>query len=59
MRLRQTSTPEPGDKKAKRKPLSLLAELERDEPRGEPLLSEDELDVYAGSFEAGGIHWAN
>lgn len=61
MRLRPTPARKPGAQKTRRKPLSLIAELERDEPRGEPLLSEDELDVYASAFEAGGftgpINW--
>ena len=45
----------------KRRPLSLLGLLDQAEPAGTPLLSEEELDVYAQSFAAGGftgpINW--
>ena len=61
MRLRQSSIHEHKQKPTKRKPLSLLAELERDKPRGEPLLDADELKYYADAFAAGGftgpINW--
>ncbi len=61
MRLRQTTMHKDEKKPAKRKPLSLLAELEQDEPRGEALLSDGELKYYADAFAAGGftgpINW--
>lgn len=45
----------------KRLPLSLLAMLDQEKPVGDALLSEDELDVYADAFAAGGftgpINW--
>ena len=45
----------------KRRPLSLIQALDRDEPGGEALLSDEELDVYAAAFAAGGftgpINW--
>lgn len=44
-----------------RTPFSLLQLLDRDDPGGEPLLSEDELTCYARAFQAGGftgpINW--
>jgi len=44
-----------------RQVISLLDLLERDEPPGEPLLSDEELDVYVRTFAAGGftgpINW--
>ncbi|MDX1404884.1 MAG: alpha/beta hydrolase [Woeseiaceae bacterium] len=60
MRRRQFHKSRDG-KRSKRRPLSLLDMLERDDPAGEPLLSESELDVYAQAFTAGGfsgpINW--
>lgn len=45
----------------KRQPLSLIRALDQDEPTGEALLSDRELDVYADAFAAGGftgpINW--
>jgi len=45
----------------KRRPLSLIQALDQDEPAGEALLSDEELDVYADAFAAGGftgpINW--
>jgi len=45
----------------KRQPLSLIRALDQDEPAGEALLSDRELDVYADAFAAGGftgpINW--
>jgi pimeloyl-ACP methyl ester carboxylesterase len=61
MRLRHSSMHKDQRKPTKRKPLSLLAELERDTPRGEPLLDAHELKYYADAFAAGGftgpINW--
>jgi len=61
MRRRQFSAPPAAGRKPKRRPLSLIAAMDSDSPPGEPLLSEAELDVYAGAFEAGGftgpINW--
>ena len=61
MRRRQFSR---GPSKAgtgKRQPLSLIRALDQDEPAGEALLSDQELDVYADAFAAGGftgpINW--
>ncbi len=46
---------------AERKVISLLATMARDEAQGEPLLSDEELNVYANAFAAGGftgpINW--
>ena len=61
--MRRRQTPKHTDEKIrrKRKPLSLLAELQRDTPGGEALLSENELRYYADAFAAGGftgpINW--
>ena len=45
----------------KRRPLSLIQALDQNEPAGEALLSDEELDVYADAFAAGGftgpINW--
>jgi soluble epoxide hydrolase/lipid-phosphate phosphatase len=53
--------PSPGTRRRKKRPLSLLDVLNRDEPAGQALLSEAELDVYAAAFAAGGftgpINW--
>ena len=53
---------EGGDRpKKRRSAISLLELLDQAEPDGEPLLSRDELDVYAEAFAAGGftgpINW--
>ncbi len=61
MRRRPTPTHRDASSQAKRKPLSLLAELDRDVPGGEALLTADELQYYADAFAAGGftapINW--
>jgi len=61
MRRRRTSAQRDENRPRKRKPLSLLAELDRDEPDGEALLTADELQYYAEAFTAGGftgpINW--
>jgi len=48
-------------KPAKRRALSLIQALDDDNPAGEPLLSEAELDVYASAFASSGftgpINW--
>lgn len=50
-----------GSNPGKRRPLSLLAELQRENPRGEALLGAAELQYYADAFAAGGfsgpINW--
>ena len=47
---------EGGDRpKKRRSAISLLELLDQAEPDGEPLLSRDELDVYAEAFAAGGF----
>ncbi len=61
MRRRQFSRGPSRSGPGKRRPLSLLDALDRDEPAGEALLSDKELDVYAEAFGAGGftgpINW--
>ena len=61
MRRRQFSRPPPQAGSKKRRPLSLIQALEQDEPAGEALLNDEELDVYAAAFAAGGftgpINW--
>jgi pimeloyl-ACP methyl ester carboxylesterase len=61
MRRRQAAMHDDKKKPGRRKPLSLLAELAREEPRGEALLNDDELRYYADAFAAGGftgpINW--
>ncbi len=61
MRRKQFSPEQSTSGKKKRRPLSLIEALDRDEPAGEPLLNEEELDVYANAFAAGGftgpINW--
>lgn len=61
MRRHQFPSKRSGSRRGKRRSLSLLGMLDRDEPPGEPLLTEDELDVYASAFAAGGftgpINW--
>ena len=58
MRRKQFSR---GTGSKKRRPLSLIQALDQDEPAGEALLSDEELDVYADAFAAGGftgpINW--
>lgn len=59
--MRRRRRDAPGKPAAARKAFSLLQLLDRDDPGGEPLLSEDELAVYARAFQAGGfagpINW--
>ena len=61
MRRKQFSPEKSRSGKKKRRPLSLIEALDRDEPAGESLLNDDELDVYANAFAAGGftgpINW--
>ncbi len=61
MRRRQFSRGPSATGSKKRRPLSLIAALDQDEPAGEALLSAEELDVYADAFAAGGftgpINW--
>ena len=61
MRRRQSAMHRDRTRPRKRKPLSLLAELERDEPDGDAFLNDDELQYYAAAFTAGGftgpINW--
>lgn len=61
MRRHQFSKVRSGPAPRKRRPLSLIRMLDRDEPPGEPLLSDEELDVYANAFAGGGftgpINW--
>ena len=61
MRRRRTNRDKPRAVKRKRRPLSLLDLLDRDDPGGESLLTPDELKVYAHAFAAGGftgpINW--
>jgi len=61
MRRRQFSADASRSGSGKRRPLSLIRALDNDEPAGEALLSEEELNVYANAFAAGGftgpINW--
>ncbi len=61
MRRRQFSSDPAKTGSRKRLPLSLIRALDNDEPAGDALLSEHELDVYANAFAAGGftgpINW--
>ncbi len=61
MRRRQFSRAPAKSGPAKRPPLSLIRALDQEEPAGEALLSDKELDVYADAFAAGGftgpINW--
>ena len=61
MRRRQFSRPPPQPGSKKRRPLSLIQALDQDEPAGEALLNDEELDVYAAAFAASGfigpINW--
>lgn len=61
MRRRQFSKESSPTRRSKRRPLSLLRLMEQEEPGGQPLLNEQELDVYANAFAAGGftgpINW--
>ena len=54
---RQSKTP----KRGRRRPLSLLEMFDSEDPGGEPLLTDAELDYYADAFAAGGftgpINW--
>ena len=53
MRRRQFSAASPGSSGKKRLALSLIRALDNDNPAGEPLLTDAELDVYASAFAAG------
>jgi pimeloyl-ACP methyl ester carboxylesterase len=61
MRKRRIDRDRPREKRGKRRPLSLIAMLEREEPGGDVLLSPAELEYYANAFRAGGftgpINW--
>jgi pimeloyl-ACP methyl ester carboxylesterase len=61
MRKRRIDRDKPRDKRRKRRPLSLLDMLDRDDPGGDVLLTPEELDYYADAFTAGGftgpINW--
>ena len=61
MRIRRVNRDLAPGKGGKRRPLSLLEMLDRDDPGGEVLLSPDELKFYADAFRAGGftgpINW--
>jgi pimeloyl-ACP methyl ester carboxylesterase len=61
MRRKQYSPAHSKSGPKKRRPLSLIQALDQGEPAGEALLSDEELDVYANAFTAGGftapINW--
>jgi pimeloyl-ACP methyl ester carboxylesterase len=61
MRVRRIDRGRPGPERRKRRPLSLLEMLDSENPAGEPLLTEAELEYYAAAFAAGGftgpINW--
>lgn len=61
MRKRRIDRDKPQQARRKRRPLSLLEMLGRDDPGGEVLLTADELNYYADAFAAGGftgpINW--
>ena len=61
MRRKQFSPEQSTSGTKKRRPLSLIEALDRDEPAGEALLNDEDLDVYANAFAAGGftgpINW--
>jgi pimeloyl-ACP methyl ester carboxylesterase len=61
MRRKQFTRERSGSRRGKRPAFSLLQALDRDEPAGQALLSNAELDVYAVAFAAGGftgpINW--
>jgi pimeloyl-ACP methyl ester carboxylesterase len=61
MRRRQFTRDRASARPKRRRPLSLIAALDQEEPAGQPFLSEEELDVYASAFAAGGftgpINW--
>lgn len=61
MRRKQFSRGQSKSGSRKRRPLSLIEALNQDEPAGEAILSDEELDVYAAAFAAGGftgpINW--
>lgn len=61
MRRRRINQTKPNEKRGKRRPLSLLQMLDREDPGGEVLLTPDELQFYANAFSAGGftgpINW--
>jgi pimeloyl-ACP methyl ester carboxylesterase len=61
MRRRRVDRSRPEKRRGKRRSLSLLDMLDRDDPGGEPILSPDELRYYADAFASGGfsgpINW--
>ncbi len=61
MRRKQFSPAQSKSGPKKRRPLSLIQVLDQGKPAGEALLSDEELDVYANAFAAGGftapINW--
>ncbi|MGI9261264.1 MAG: alpha/beta fold hydrolase [Woeseiaceae bacterium] len=61
MRKRRVNRDRPRKQSGKRQPLSLLRMLDNDDPGGEVLLTDAELDYYANAFAAGGfsgpINW--
>jgi pimeloyl-ACP methyl ester carboxylesterase len=61
MRRRRINRDKPPKKRGKRRPLSLLEMLDRDDPGGDVLLTPDELKYYSQAFGAGGftgpINW--
>jgi len=61
MRRRRIIRDKPAKKRGKRRPLSLLEMMDRDDAGGEVLLTPDELKYYADAFGAGGftgpINW--
>jgi len=61
MRKRRVNRTDTGKKRRKRRPLSLLEMIDREDPGGEKLLAPDELkyyaDAFAGSGFTGPINW--
>lgn len=61
MRRRRVNRDKTRNKRGRRRPLSLLEMLDREDPGGEVLLTPEELDVYAESFTKSGftgpINW--
>ncbi len=61
MRRRKRPVAATGNKREKRRPISLLHMLDDSEPTGEPILDEAELAVFADAFSVGGftgpINW--
>lgn len=61
MRKRRVNRDKPRKRRGKRQPISLLRMLDSDDPGGDVLLTDAELDYYADAFSAGGfsgpINW--